>query len=571
MNVLIYIIIVLVIILASSITMFIIRKKQVKKLLDELELKYNSIKSVPLAFKLNKAVALSRVNEDMSQHVETCKKDFDEIQDQLKDCSVLLAEVDDLLYGHKTKSAKRMIENLSSKMNTCEIRVQQVNDVLEEILQQENEQRIHINELKERFRAIKRHINERRQSFSQSYEYLESEITNIEKRFSKFEEWMFASEFNKSADEQNEIEDCLIQLEQIVEVLPSMYEKAKGFLPQAIDEVRYAFSQAKQKGVLLEHLEVIKNLDVISDMLKNDLTKLRNGSPENVNDDLGECEKRIEQLKEQIEKEEGAFDEVDQFIQGLFDRVRAVNNEVETINELYLRVHERFGFENWSSLLKDVSSRLEVLNDMQRKLDKVIANKKVPYTTMLIAFKELQQSTHDFVMEVDSMHDKLNSACSDEERAKKQLIKLQLIMNEIRVKISKHHLPSVSEQYEEDLCKGVVLVKDVKVILNNSPLDVTRLNTLLRESIDFIYTLYNNVNNLVGMAIMVENTIVFGNRFRSRQPELDSELTRAELCFRNGQYTKALKIGIQCIEKLYPGAYEKLITNKDMSIMNLEQ
>ena len=136
----------------------------------------------------------------------------------------------------------------------------------------------------------------------------------------------------------------------------------------------------------------------------------------------------------------------------------------------------------------------------------------------------------------------------------KQLIKLQLIINEIRVKMLKHRLPNVSAQYEKDLCKGEDMMHDVRDILEHSPLDVTQLNAKLREAIDFIYTLYNNVNNLVGMAIMVESTIVFGNRYRSSCPEIDSELTRCELCFRDGQYTKALKIGIQCIEKMHPGS-----------------
>ena len=75
----------------------------------------------------------------------------------------------------------------------------------------------------------------------------------------------------------------------------------------------------------------------------------------------------------------------------------------------------------------------------------------------------------------------------------------------------------------------------------------------LQEAIDFVYQLYNNANNLVGIAIMVENAIVFGNRYRSSYPEIDSELTRAELSFQNGEYTKALKIAIQCIEKMHSG------------------
>lgn len=570
LDVLIYIIIAIVAIVALTIIMMMIRKKQARRQLEEMELHYNSLKGIPLAFKLNKAVALSRVNEEMSQQVEGCKNDFDIIQEKLKDCSVQLAEIDDMIYVHKTKAAKRQMSLLLSDLDYCEENANRVNGMLDDILEQENEQRVHINALKEKFRNVKRIIHENRASFFQSYEYLEMEIMNIEKMFSSFEEWMFASEFNKAADEQKTIGESISRIEDIVEVLPSMYERAKGVLPRTIDEVGYTYAQAKNKGVYLEHLEVRKNLDVVSDMLKNDLNKLRNGNPQNVQEDLNDCEKRIGQLSEQIEMEEKAFNEVDENIDVLFKNIQEINADVDGIHELYERVYERFGFENWTDRLNKIETRLEVLNDMQRTLDKIVIEQRVPYTTILIAYKELEQSAASFHDEVGQMKEKLNAACSDEERAKKQLVKLQLIVNEIRVKMSKHRLPSVSMKYEEDLHKGAMMIKDIRVVLDNSPLDVKRLNEELRKAIDYIYTLYNSVNNLVGMAIMVENTIVFGNRYRSSYPDIDSELTRAELCFRNGQYTKALKIGIQCIEKIHPGAYEKLVSQKDPSILNTE-
>ncbi|MEG0360168.1 MAG: septation ring formation regulator EzrA [Longicatena sp.] len=567
-DILMYILIAIIAIALISIIMMMIRKKQTRKQLDELEIQYNTLKGIPLAFKLNKAVALSRVNEEMSQEVEKCKNDFDVIQDKLKDCSVELAEIDDLIYVHKTKTAKRKMETLVADLAYCDENVVRVNTSLDEILEQENEQRIHINGLKEQFRNVKRTINDERSSFAQSYEYLEIEIMNIEKMFSSFEEWMFASEFSKAAQQQKEIKEHIKHLSSIVEVLPSMYERAKGVLPRSIDEVGYAYAQAKNAGVYLDHIEVRKNLDVISDMLKNDLNKLRNGNPQSVHEDLNDCEKRIEQLAQQISLEEKSFHEVDDNIETSFMNVKNINLDVEHIEELYGRVYERFGFENWTERLKEVDERLETLNDMQRKLAKVVNEKQIPYSTILIAYKELQQSASAFSTEVAEMKECLNNACSDEERAKKQLIKLQLIMNEIKVKMSKHRLPSVSLKYEEDLHKGAMMIKDIHVILDNSPLDVKRLNAELKNAIDYIYTLYNSVNNLVGMAIMVENTIVFGSRYRSSNPDIDSELTRAELCFRNGQYTKALKIGIQCIEKIHPGAYEKLINQKDTSILN---
>ncbi len=108
---LIYILIAVVLLVILSILMMALRQKKARKKLEDLELHYNSLKSVPLAFKLNKAVALSRVNEMMAETVETCRNDFDNIQEELKECSVSLAEIDDLIYVHKVKGAlKRCLQ-----------------------------------------------------------------------------------------------------------------------------------------------------------------------------------------------------------------------------------------------------------------------------------------------------------------------------------------------------------------------------------------------------------------------------------------------------------------------------
>ena len=160
LDVLIYIVIALVAIVILTIIMMVLRQKQARKQLDELELSYNSLKGIPLAFKLNKAVALSRVNEEMSQRVERCRTDFDNIQEQLKECSVTLAEADDLIYVHKAKAAKRRMEKLREQMAELEGVAKDVNQALDSILEQENEQRVHINKLKDDFRIIKRNINE---------------------------------------------------------------------------------------------------------------------------------------------------------------------------------------------------------------------------------------------------------------------------------------------------------------------------------------------------------------------------------------------------------------------------
>ena len=570
-DVFLYIMIGIVVMIVITIIMMVMRSRKAKRQLEELEQRYHALKGIPLAFKVNKAVALSRVNPAMAERVDACKNDFDEVQEQLKQCSIALAESDDYIYVRKIKTASKRMEELAGLLDACEGNVNRVNELLDSVLEQENAQREQINILKDEFRELKMIIAENRGVFHQSIEYMENEVVSIEKMFSLFEEWMFASEFTKAGEQQDEIAKSIRHLTELKNQLPKLYEIAKGVLPRAVDEVNYNYAQAKNQGVYLDHLEVKKNLEIVTDMLKDDLNALRCGNIESVDEHLNESQRRLVQIQEQISKEANAMRQVEMDKQVLFDEIRELNQDMETIDTLYERVSTRFGFENWSKQLKDCKEKLADMNGTRLKLEEVLADNGIPYTTIILSIQELASTAHAFNGEIKSLKSKLENACSDEERAKKQLIKMQLIINEIAVKMTRHRLPVIDAQFDQDLAKAKRMMNEVRCILESTPLDVKNLNLQLRQTIDFVYTLYNSVNKLVGMANMVENAIVFGNKYRSTYPEIDSELTRAELCFRNGEYTKALKISIQAIERIHPGAYEKIVNKQEESPVVMEE
>lgn len=558
----------LVVVIVLTIVLRGLKKRGLKSNLVDLERQYNEIKGIPLAFKFNKAVALSRVNEAMMAKVNECQPQFDSVQESLKECGVLLAEADDLLYVHKNKAASRKMNALQKNLELCSNAANAVNQVLDEILEQESEQRGQINVLKEKFRAIKKLFADNRNAYHQSDEYIEKRFDAIEKKFSLFEEWMFASEFDKAHEQQNEIAKEIAELSDQLHVLPNLYEQARGVLPKAIDEIGLRYAQIKNKGVFLDHLEVQKNLDIISDQLKENIAKLRNGIVLDVKGNLNALGERLLSLQDLIVREDDAYTEIQEGMESTFQLIRSNNEAFEEIVLLYRRVNERFGFEDWSTRLENAQTQLEQMNVLRRKVEKRVMENVIASSTQLLEYRELVKGAQLFAKDINTMKKQLTTACSDEERAKKQLIKLQLILNEVRLKTACHRLPSISAQFNSDLEEGDSLIQRVKTVLENSPLDVQELNADLQEAIDFVYKLYNNANNLVGIAIMVENAIVFGNRYRSSFSEIDSELTRAELSFQNGEYTKALKIAIQCIEKMHPGIYEKLIKSNDPSIMN---
>ena len=148
----------------------------------------------------------------------------------------------------------------------------------------------------------------------------------------------------------------------------------------------------------------------------------------------------------------------------------------------------------------------------------------------------------------------------DESRAREQYQKLQLTMNEIRAKIVKSKINSISSQYEEDMSKANEYLRVLDGLMNEPSLNVNLLNATLSDALDFIAGLFNQVTNLVRSVEMVEETIVTGNRYRSTYADIDYGLSRAELSFRNGDFTNALSVALNTVEKITAINYKKNTT-----------
>jgi septation ring formation regulator len=529
------------------------------KKLRELEIRYNSIKSVPLQFKLNKAIALARVNHEITEQTQSCKDDFAKIFENFKSLAGMLADTEDELLIGKLKTAKENLSDLSDLINQEQKRVEELDGRLNSILERENQQRYEITRLKDEFREVKSQIASKAAVLNFSMETIEHEVSEIEKMFTAFEEWMFASEFEKAESKSSEINEALAVLKNQIDTLPDLISLAKGLLPRLLDDVAFNYSRIKQKGVFLNHLEVSKNLDLISATLKEDLSALRQGLTDRAKEHCEENQKRLQQLLVAMEREDKAFDEIAVINKALLDTSTENANLFTEVRKSVEMVAIRFGFNQLSSSLPKIEKEMMASMETYRKLDRMSREKSIPASTLLISYKECQQDMANQAKDTQLIKEQVLRASSDEERAKKQLLKLHLIMNEIEVKIHRHRLPQISENYQGDVVRCHQYIESIEELLSINPLDIKSLNVTVSEGIDYIYKLYNNVNNIVGMVDMVEHAIVFGNKYRSSFPSLDSELTRAELSFRNGEYTQALTIALSAIEKLHPNQFEDLI------------
>lgn len=536
-----------------------VRTSKFRKELVDLEKRYADIKAIPLTFKMNKAVTAGRSNVETAEKVNGAKKSYDQTQASIKKISENLANCEDAILLGKLRKADSIMTELESDLSLTNKEATDLDAYLDEILAKETEQRQEVTTLKNRFRALKSMASENSGKLSYNYNVIEDKIANTEKMFSTFEDWMYSSDYDRANKELEQIQASMSELEGMLDSMPTLLQDARGVVPNMLEECAKDYKKAKSKGIYLKHLDVENNLKLLSDGLNNDLKKLKEGNSTDVSSNLDDYKNRIQQLSNSIHSEESAHNQLKSLTQDTEDLFEETNADARFVTSELENNSEKYGLDGLSAELQKENDVLQNLNKERVSTLDNIKNYDMPATMAMMNISTLNQKLSTVSANFKTMRSKIEMATGDEDRAAKQLTKLQIIMNLMQVKIRKYKLPNISEQYEDDMRKAYEYIKSLDGLMKESPINMQLLNSTLQEALDFIYKLYNNVNNVVGTVVMVENTIVFGNRYRSTYADIDSELTRSELCFRNGEYTKALTVAIATIEKIHPGNYESMI------------
>ncbi len=550
---------VLVVILTIWLIVEKVRTKHAREELEELEQKYNDIKSVPLTVKITKAKALAKGNSETAKKATEAGRLFDLSQSAIAGISQHMAECEDAILVGQLRKADEMLRSLEKDITLTDKEVHELDVMLDEILAKDNKQRQDATSLKNRFRALKSSAQENAVRLSYCWEYVESRISDTEKMFSTFEDWTFSGDYDKAAAELKTIQVNMKEIDDILIQMPSLLEDGKGVIPNLIETLRKDFSRCRAKGVYLKHLEIEKNLSVIEKMVNDDMISLATCKSDGVEENFTTCKARLNQMIDALRNEAVAYDQMKSAFKSTKELYEQAVNNYEVVAKGLDSSSVKFGLEGMEAQLEKDADDLKTIGPQLSKFANNNGIYQMPASSVMLSMNELKTSLSACNDSLVFMRNKLQSAVNDEDRVRKELVKLQIIMNQMTVKIRKYKLPNISDTFREDMEQADRYIDQLTGLLEQTPINIQVVSSVLQEALDFIYRLYNNVNNVVGTVVMVENTIVFGNRYRSTYADIDSELTRSELCFRNGEYTQALTTAIATIEKIHPGNYESMI------------
>ena len=538
------------------------RNSSLQKDVEDINVRFNALKSVPLAFKLNKAQAMAKRNDQTSSAVEEYYAKYEEAQKHLDQIQEMMNNLDDSMASRKYHEAQEALKIIGENISDSEKEIADIDQFLETFSKKESLQREYSTKLKEEYRELKLGIENKANVLSVAYEGLMKKLNKCEELFSSSEEWMYGNDFHKAQENLTEISDNLAKIKASYKDIPDLVKDVKGVLPVMLDEVNRQYALSRQRGIYLDHLEIDKKISEVGSNLSADLKTLGSGETTDVKEHIEASKKVLSETLETLKDENKAYKDVKDSADQILENVSELDKLENYVRVAYEKDSARYGLDNLREYLDKQRSKNEEYKYSYKQMSEDISSNIKPASTISKEVLTLLENTESDRKELANYKAIIDKSTSDEERAINQLMKLQVVINEVEVKVKEYHLPTIASTYADDLAKGKEYIAKIKTLLSEIPLNISELNTTLDEAIDFIYKFYNNVNNIVGMAIMVENAIVFGNKYRSTYPEVDRELSKAEFSYLNGEYTRALRVAINCMESLFPNSLdEKILEN----------
>lgn len=530
------------------------KKTNIKKSIDDLNIRFNSVKTIPLAFKLSKAQAMAKRNDETATEVKEYYEKYEEAQRHIDSIADMLENIEDSFACRNYKSCKEALQIISENIDDSEKEVRDIDKFLEKFSKKENDQRESSARLKEDFRELKLYINKNKVALSIANEGIDKKIQHIEDLFSKSEEFMYVSDYISSKECLDQISEDIASIRICLDSIPTLITDSKGVLPTMVDEVNRQYALLRQRGAYTIHLDIEKKLENIKKGISENIKVLSDGEIGGVKENNVTLRAELNEILENIKAEGEAYNGVKTVSDDIANKLNELKSLHNYVSVAYKKDSKRFGIEDLTAYLKEKEKSIDKYQADIIELNQDIVTNDSPSTLLLDRGNKILETIGDdakSLMEYKTIFDKNTTV---ELRAKTQLMKLQVVLNEVEVKVLEYHLPTIADSYNDDLASGRVKIAKIKEQLAMVPIDIDELNTTLDDAIDFIYKFYNNVNNIVGMAIMVENAIVFGNKYRSTYPEVERDLSKAEFSYLNGEYTKALTMAISCMERLFPNS-----------------
>lgn len=535
-------------------------KNNITKEINNLERDKNLIISSSILSELNKVEALIN-NQDLRKKYENWQERFEKIRDEeIPKITDEIIEIQDDFNERDYKKLKQGIINAELNINYLKTKADFLLEEIRDITLSEERNRETIIKLKADYREIRNLYNTNLSDFEIVKNPIELQFENVDKLFTAFEGAMENNEYLEVGKIVKAIDDVIGNLKIVINETKTIVNLGNILIPKRIDDINNIYHKMKLEGFNLEYLNIEYNIEEAHKKIQDVFSRL---NVLNVVDSVFELKTMLDyfdSLYHDFDKERITRKLYEDYKRSILIKV----SKLEKINnELYRKIDDiKYSYDLSDDEVLVISEIKEEFNNVRASYDRVVEMER----SKTLAFSRLSKEMEIINARLTKAEEKLNNALrtlgslkEDELRARDQLDEIKDILLQAKEKVRSYKLPVIPKNYYIELSEATSAINEMIKELDKRPISIKTLNLRVDTARDLVLKVYNTINETIKTAKMAETAIVYGNRYRVVNKEVDLGLTKAENSFYKGNFKNSLENAINAINIVEPGIHKRLL------------
>lgn len=440
--------------------------------------------------------------------------------------------------------AKTALDEARDLLDETEVQVHDLHDELTALLKISEDNHERNEALLERYNTARKSIMNHSFDYGPAIETLEKNLQYLELNFTRYNELTTAGDHIEADDMLDTIEADLGSLEDILEKLPSMYNKIKKDYEDALEDILDGHQKMLESHFNFEGVDVPEKAEEIQEKLNEAKNHIKNADLVDAQTLMDKADREINSLYDFMEAEIEAKNYVNTHINQLrtrFEEVRENNRyagiEVDRIAQSYI-LHEN-EVDQIGELTEQINAEYGRFTDTAGTIE----SDGAVFTQVAEQLSRIEKNLNEYDSKQQKIVKDLGQLNAREREAKTNLDSYELDLRNMKRRLEKQHLPGLSSNYYEIFYKVTDEIEYLSKQLNRVRIDMVEIEGLEKQLAENLNKLDELTESTVDNATLTEYMIQHSNRFRFDYPEMDQAIHEAEYLFYDEfRYDEALNV-----------------------------
>ena len=543
------------------------KKKEILFNVDRLTTEKNLIISSSLITELSKANKLIN-NKKIASEVEEWKKRFDDIEkNDMPKLTDKLIEVENYILEKNYAEAHRSLNKAEKSIFYVKAKSIKLLNEIKELTESEERNREAITKLKSIYREVVFKYNKNKNDYMDVSSRIELQFENIDKLFSAFEVAVQNSEYDELGKIVKALDDMIHNISIVIEEAPTIAMMATMVLPKKMKDIKSLATKMTREGYNLEYLNIDYNIEETNKKIAEIMDRLYVLNLQDSIFDLKTLLDYYETLYSDFDAEKRGKKEYERGLINISERISKVSSIIRNLSSELDNIKDTYDLsDDEIKVIDEINKDLIAVKDSFKLVKDRTLIKVMPYSKLSSEIEMVAVNLSKVEDKLESTLKNLGSLKEDEARARDQLSEIKAIINNSKYKIKDYNLPVIPDKFYIELKEAHDAIKEIVKEIDKKPISIKTLNLRVDTARDLSLKLYQTADSLVNTAAMAEMAIVYGNRYRSSNTEVEMGLISASKSFYKGDYKNSLEIVLNTLNIVEPGIHKKLLSKMEKEV-----